>query len=221
MLLHARVSVVPRATLNAVIAVHLAKLPGQSVAGNREIPLRTRRHGILMKIPSQYLNNPAWVAHQKARLLCRAMTNTRGCKVWQGPKKHDGYPKTHVVNQTCFTHRLMFLLAKGPLISGMQIDHICGNPSCINPEHLEQVTPRENRRRSSTGHWVGTETHCAKGHLYTGSNILRDGTTIRCRTCRNKKQREWMRKHKKPTCRAYVRKAPYKNHIQNPVSLAS
>lgn len=53
-------------------------------------------------------------------------------------------------NVTYRAHRLAYSLLRGPIPDGFEADHLCGNPSCVNPWHLELVTTRENLRRQNT-----------------------------------------------------------------------
>lgn len=46
-----------------------------------------------------------------------------------------------------FSHRLSYQIFVGPLIEGLELDHLCKNTKCVNPEHLEQVSHRTNIRR--------------------------------------------------------------------------
>lgn len=46
-----------------------------------------------------------------------------------------------------FAHRVYYERAKGPIPAGMQLDHLCRTPSCVNPDHLEPVTNTVNARR--------------------------------------------------------------------------
>lgn len=62
---------------------------------------------------------------------------------------------------------MSYELLVGPIGEGLQVDHLCFNTLCINPAHLEPVTPKENTRRS-----VARITHCPSGHEYTEQNTM-------------------------------------------------
>jgi len=46
-----------------------------------------------------------------------------------------------------YAHRLAYERARGPIPEGKQVDHLCRQRDCVNPEHLELVTQVENIRR--------------------------------------------------------------------------
>ena len=107
-----------------------------------------------------------------------------GCWAWMGYVTNKGYGKTTVARRPRWAHRAAYEAAKGPIPEGMQIDHLCRVRCCINPDHLEAVTPRENVVRGI----AVTKTHCGKGHPYTPENtgiLTKNGNKWRfCRVCR-------------------------------------
>ena len=115
-----------------------------------------------------------------ADLLERFIANvtiTEGCWEWLGKRTPAGYARFFYRRadggEERFGYRFAYEAWNGPFIPRMHIDHLCRNHSCVNPDHLEQVTPRENALRA----WPPTTTHCRRGHMYT------DPQRKRCDTC--------------------------------------
>ena len=82
-------------------------------------------------------------------------------------------------------HRVSYLLHKGELIDGHHIHHECRNTLCVNPEHLEQLTPEEHvRKTEGCAGWLAAQmTHCPLGHELAGENLaIRNGYRS-CRQC--------------------------------------
>lgn len=107
------------------------------------------------------------------------------CWPWTAAK-HNGYGKVYWNGSVIGAHRVAYMLHVGPIPEGMQLDHVCRNPACVNPSHLEVVTARENTLRGLRGRMI---THCPHGHEYTEENtIWRTDTSSphprrRCRAC--------------------------------------
>lgn len=106
-----------------------------------------------------------------------------GCWQWNGGRSVNGYgactdylaPPT----RTTYAHRLAWRILRGEIPDGLQIDHLCRNKLCVNPEHLEPVTQAENLRRRTV------KTACNHGHELTPENVYRTRTGTRsCRACR-------------------------------------
>jgi len=108
-----------------------------------------------------------------------------GCWMWMGPMpRKDGYGQIRMMRngkRDLFSaHRFAYTALRGQIADGMTIDHLCKHPWCVNPEHLEQVTMRENLMRGSSPSAIAaTATHCKNGHLFTHA----DRHQRRCRTC--------------------------------------
>lgn len=79
-------------------------------------------------------------------------------------------------------HRFSYELHKGLIPHGMVIDHLCRNPCCVNPDHLEAVTHRENVIRGQT---TNRKERCKYGHLLSGDNLYTSPKGARqCLTCK-------------------------------------
>lgn len=106
---------------------------------------------------------------------------TDGCWLWRLTKDKDGYGEGCFQKRKRRAHRLSYEAFVGPIPAGMHIDHLCRVRDCVNPEHLEPVTPGVNIRRGRTGYTK--RTHCKRGHAF--SEHGRTDTTGRsqCRIC--------------------------------------
>lgn len=129
-----------------------------------------------------------------ARISRKIELTIDGCWQWTGAVTSRGYGSAAHEGRTWSTHRLAYELLVGPIPAGLQIDHLCRNRRCCNPEHLEPVTGRENVRRACEG-----QTHCAQGHPLAGRNLvirIRYGNERRlCRLCHIEWERQRYRKH--------------------------
>lgn len=104
-----------------------------------------------------------------------AVTET-GCVEWQAGTNGVGYglfhPYTTSTNRKVYAHRWAYEQRFGPIPEGMHLDHLCRNTICVNPDHLEPVSPAENLRRGEGFSAVNSrKTHCPAGHPYTGDNL--------------------------------------------------
>lgn len=73
-----------------------------------------------------------------------------GCWIWTGAQSPRGYTKKGIGGKRIQAHRYMWEKFNGPIPEGMVMDHLCRNPSCANPDHLEPVTHTENVRRGNS-----------------------------------------------------------------------
>lgn len=109
------------------------------------------------------------------------------CWTWRGTTGDKGYGRFWRNGSNALAHRVAWELAHGtPSPDGMQLDHLCRNPSCVRPSHLQPVTCRENLHRSPDTQAAinAAKTHCPQGHPYSGDNVRhRKGGGRSCRTC--------------------------------------
>lgn len=106
------------------------------------------------------------------------------CWTWLSHRTVDGYGVMMVAGKVRRAHRLVWCAFRGPIPAGLQLDHLCRNRGCVNPEHLELVTLQENVARGNAGEPQRARTHCPRQHPYAGANLVvwADGKR-RCRRC--------------------------------------
>lgn len=120
------------------------------------------------------------------RFWARVDKREDGCWVWTGTQSR-GYGQIIVDGRVYRVHRYSWFIHKGTWPSpSLTLDHLCRNKACVNPDHLEEVTARENVRRAQEA--TGTKayaTHCANGHEFTSENtwVTKRGFR-RCKECR-------------------------------------
>lgn len=111
-----------------------------------------------------------------------------GCWLWMGCVAKTGYGVfQHVWNRSELAHRSAYKIFVGEIPARKHLDHKCRVTSCVNPAHLEPVTPRENTLRGiSPPAKFAKQTHCKHGHEMTPENTIAVGIYERrlCRTCR-------------------------------------
>lgn len=110
------------------------------------------------------------------------------CWLWMAWLDRQGYGWFGDIG----AHRFSWELSNGAAIpDGLQIDHLCFVRNCVNPWHLEAVTPWVNTMRSASwGARNASKTHCPAGHPYSGDNlILENDGRRKCRSCRTARDR--------------------------------
>ena len=106
----------------------------------------------------QVHGSPAERSHHSLDRLHEVVTvSTSGCWEWNLCKTRRGYGHLRLpVSEGGGyggAHRAVYERLVGPVPDGLELDHLCRNPSCVNPSHLEPVTHRVNLQRASDGKW--------------------------------------------------------------------
>ena len=93
------------------------------------------------------------------------------CWLWTGTKDRKGYGKFWLGDRKESAHRTSWRLSGRDLDPALTLDHICRNASCVNPDHLDMVTMRENLRRGLNSAAIfARRDSCIRGHEYTDEN---------------------------------------------------
>lgn len=135
------------------------------------------------------------------RIRSRIRITETGCWEWMGERrttKTRGYESSYGRiwlgrKRVESTHRHVYALLKGPISEGLVLDHLCRNPPCCNPAHLEAVTSDENNRRGMSPAAINArKTHCNHGHPFTPDNTGTDARGDRyCRACQHGWQHQY------------------------------
>lgn len=139
--------------------------------------------------------------------------NDDDCWRWSGATDRHGYGKFNLKPYVAGAHRVAYQLMVGPIPDGLDLDHLCRVPPCVNPAHLEPVTRRENTMRSAIAPAAvnAAKTSCVNGHAFTEANTYRDPEGYRhCKQCRRRSQLKWIAATQPPSA---VRRRPWHERL--------
>lgn len=106
------------------------------------------------------------------RIMARVdQDHDTGCWLVRNPSKRDGYARIIYQGRHWLAHRAVYTEIVGPIPQHLELDHHCENRNCVNPLHVEPVSPQVNTARGNS--WAGInqrKTHCIRGHEFTPEN---------------------------------------------------
>lgn len=108
------------------------------------------------------------------------------CWEWQKGTASLGYGWFWIGNgKQVYAHRFAYEVNKGKIPNGLELDHLCRNHKCCNPDHLEMVTSKENVLRGKSPSAINlNKVCCPAGHPYSGDNLyVRPNGGRSCREC--------------------------------------
>lgn len=125
------------------------------------------------------------------------VSKTDDCWLWTAYTYPNGYGQFWFNGKMGYAHRFAYQQAKGAIPEGLEIDHLCGVRNCVNPDHLEAVTHRENvlRGNAPSAKHAG-KTHCKRGHEFTEVNTIVTSRGRMCRACHRDLQRVYRARKK-------------------------
>jgi len=102
-----------------------------------------------------------------------------GCWEWQRTRDIKNYGVYRIGEKLLFAHRFIYEKTIGKIPDGLVLDHLCINPPCCNPLHLEPVTSAENSRRGI----FATKKKCVNGHDYSLDGFYKIRGSRQCKKC--------------------------------------
>lgn len=130
---------------------------------------------------------PPLAIEERIRRFWKRVDKSGDCWLWMGSHYPSGYgvARDILTGKQGYAHRVAFKLLVGDIPKELQIDHLCRVRNCVNPTHMELVTPKVNTLRGNSMSAIhAVKTHCPAGHLYDEINTYLDSDGSRhCRMC--------------------------------------
>lgn len=125
------------------------------------------------------------------------VSKAEGCWLWTGGLDTCGYGSFYIginsdgKHHEIGAHRQAYIWIKGEIPDGFTIDHLCRNRACVNPDHLEAISLRDNiLRGNGRAAQQARRTHCPAGHRYDLFNTyVSPSGKRRCRVCKREQAR--------------------------------
>lgn len=133
---------------------------------------------------------PEYDQQARRRLMAKVAVAPNGCWEWTAHIEDNGYGRFGYRGTMRWAHRVSYQIFVGCIPDGLDLDHLCRNRKCVNPDHLEPVTRKVNAERGVAGQVnrdrMISKTHCPQGHPYSGDNLYVVPSTgyRQCNACR-------------------------------------
>ena len=121
------------------------------------------------------------------RFLSKIKISKNGCWEWTDVLLKNGYGKFRLGLKKVAPHRFIYEYYHGQICPDLVLDHLCRNPSCVNVNHLEQVTMKVNVHRGFSIWGINSrKIKCIHGHLFDKKNTyLTFDNKRKCKICIN------------------------------------
>ena len=141
---------------------------------------------------------PVDLERLRSLIQARSTRLENGCLVWDG-YCIKGYPQSKVCGKTRLLHRALFVGTYGKIRDGYQIDHTCNNSKCLNIDHLEEKTARDNTLRSSNPYASkAKQDRCSNGHEFDIFKTDSRGRRRRgCSICNQERHKRYWKEESK------------------------